>query len=75
MRTLASVVVVIAVVFLGVMAFFYFKDGSLQAAGAHVDNALSKADETTKPLQDSVGEVGDATKETIHRATDGNDHT
>lgn len=75
MRLIASIVVVLAIGFLGVMGFYYFRDGSLQAAGAHVDHALAKADETTKPLQDSVKDVGEGAKETLHNATDGNDHT
>lgn len=75
MRVLATLVVVLAVGFLAVMGFYYWRDGSMETAGAKVDEALESVDRTTKPLQDSVGEVGDATKETLDRATDGDDRT
>ncbi len=75
MRLLAMIVVVLAVGFLGVMGYYYMRDGSLQSAGAEVDQKLSQADETTKPLQESLGKVGDGIKETVHKATDGNDKT
>lgn len=75
MRFLGTLVVVVAVGFLVVMAFFWWRDGSLQSAGAEVDEGLAKVDTTTQPLQDKLGEVGDAAKETVDRATDGDDRT
>jgi phage-related minor tail protein len=75
MRTLAMILVVIAVVFLGAMGYFWMRDGSLESAGREMDQQLDKVDRTTQPLQDSLGEVGDATKETVGRATDGDDRT
>jgi hypothetical protein len=57
------------------MGYFYFRDGSLQEAGAEVDQGLAKVDSTTQPLQDSLGEVGDGVKATVDRATDGDDRT
>lgn len=75
MRTLVAVVVLLAVGFLGVMGFYWWRDGSLQAAGAQVDEKLEAVDRTTEPLQKSIGDVGDATKETLDRATDGDDRT
>lgn len=75
MRTLATIVVVLAVGFLGVMGYFYFRDGSLQSAGAEMDQGLAKVDKTTQPLQDSLGEVGDGVKQSVDRATDGDDRT
>lgn len=75
MRLLTMIVVVLAVGFLGVMGYFYFRDGSLEQAGAEVDQGLAKVDSTTQPLQDSLGEVGDGVKATVDRATDGDDHT
>ena len=75
MRTLALIVAFIAVGFLGVMGYFYVRDGSLKEAGAEVDKGLSSLDRTTKPLQRSLDDVGDATKETIDRATDGDKRT
>lgn len=75
MRILVSLVVVVAVGFLAVMGYFWWRDGSLQAAGANVDEGLAKVDQTTEPLQQSLGEVGDGVKETVNNATDGDDRT
>lgn len=75
MRVLGSLVVVVAVGFLAVMGYFWWRDGSLQAAGANVDEGLAKVDQTTEPLQQSLGEVGDGVKETVDNATDGDDRT
>lgn len=73
MRLLAMIVVVLAVGFLGVMGYYYMRDGSLQSAGAEVDQKLSQADQTTKPLQDSLGKVGEGIKDTVHNATSDKD--
>lgn len=75
MRVLASLVVVVAVGFLAVMGYFWWRDGSLQAAGANVDEGLAKVDQTTEPLQQSLGQVGEGVKETVDNATDGDDRT
>lgn len=75
MRFLATLVVVVAIGFLGVMGFYYWRDGSLQAAGANVDEGLSKLDRTTEPLQKSLGEVGEGVGKTVDNATDGDDRT
>lgn len=75
MRLLGGLIVAVAIGFLAVMGYFYWRDGSLQAAGANVDEGLSKIDQTTEPLQQSLGEVGDGVKETVDNATDGDDDT
>lgn len=75
MRLLGSIVLILAVLFLGVMGFYWLRDGSLQSAGREMDENLAGIDRTTQPLQDAVGDVGDATKETVDRATDGDDRT
>jgi hypothetical protein len=75
MRFLGSLIVVLAVGFLAVMGFYYWRDGSLQSAGAEVDEGLAKVDKTTQPLQDALGEVGEGAKESVDRATDGDDRT
>lgn len=68
MRLLATIVVVLAVGFLGVMGYYWMRDGSLQSAGREMDEKLSGLDRTTQPLQDGV-------KETVDNATDGDDRT
>ena len=75
MRFIGGLIIVIAVVFVAVMGFYWMRDGSLQSAGREMDKDLAGIDRTTQPLQDAVGNVGDATKETVGRATDGDDKT
>lgn len=75
MRVLGGLVVVVAVGFITVMGYFWWRDGSLQAAGANMDEGLAKVDQTTQPLQDSIGELGEGVKETINNASDGDDRT
>ena len=75
MRLIGTLVIVLAVVFLGALGFYWMRDGSLQSAGAEMDNKLEGIDRATEPLQDELGDIGDATKETVDRATDGDDRT
>jgi hypothetical protein len=75
MRLLATILVILSVGFLGVMGYFYFRDGSMESAGASMDEGLQKVDETTQPLQDGVGELGEGVAKTIDNATDGDDGT
>ncbi len=75
MRVLTTILVVLCIGFIGVMGFYYFRDGSMEAAGANLDEGLEKVDTTTQPLQDSLGKIGDGVKETIDNATDGDDDT
>lgn len=75
MRLLATIFVVLAISFVAVMGFYWMRDGSLQSAGAKMDNNLAGIDRTTQPLQDSLGEVGDGVKQTVGNATDGDDRT
>lgn len=75
MRLLATILVILSVGFLGVMGYFYFRDGSMEQAGASVDEGLQKVDETTQPLQDGLGELGDGVAKTVENATDGDDGT
>ena len=75
MRVLATIVVVLAVGFLGVMGYYWMRDGSLQSAGREMDENLAGIDRTTQPLQESLGEVSDGVKKTVDNATDGDDRT
>lgn len=75
MRVLSTILVVLCLGFLGVMGFYYFRDGSMEAAGANIDEGLQKLDQTTQPLQDGVGELGEGVKDTVKNATDGDDGT
>ncbi len=75
MRLLATILVILSVGFLGVMGYFYFRDGSMEQAGASVDEGLQKVDKTTQPLQDGLGELGEGVAKTVDNATDGDDGT
>lgn len=75
MRLLATIVVVLAVGFLGVMGYYWLRDGSLQSAGREMDENLATIDRTTQPLQESLSQVGEGVKETVDNATDGDDRT
>lgn len=75
MRLLATIVIVLAVGFLGVMGYYWLRDGSLQSAGREMDENLATIDRTTQPLQESLGQVGEGVKETVDNATDGDDRT
>lgn len=75
MRLLATVVIVIVVVFLAALGYYWMRDGSLQSAGAAMDEKLEDIGRTTEPLQKELGDIGEATKETVGRATDGDDRT
>jgi hypothetical protein len=75
MRTLGIIIAVVAVVFFGAMGYYWMRDGSLQSAGAEMDKNLGAVDRATEPLQKELGDIGDATKETVGNATDGDDKT
>lgn len=75
MRLLATILVILSVGFLGVMGYFYFRDGSMEQAGASMDEGLQKVDETTQPLQDGIGELGEGVAKSVENATDGDDGT
>ncbi len=75
MRLLATIILVLAVGFLGVMGYYWIREGSLEEAGRELDEDLAGVDRATEPLQDSLGDLGDASQETVDRATDGDDRT
>ncbi len=75
MRLFGTIVIVLAVLFLGAMGYYWLREGSLESAGRELDEDLSNIDETTAPLQNSLGELGEGVKETVDRATDGDDRT
>ena len=75
MRVIGGLLIVLVIGFVGVLGFYWMRDGSLESAGREMDSNLSKIDSTTEPLQDSVKGVGDGVKETIENATDGDDKT
>jgi hypothetical protein len=67
-----SVVVFTVFAFATVIVFFWIRDGSLQDAGASMDNLLSQ---TGSEIADSTTDVVDSTGAAIDRATDGDDRT
>ncbi|MBI1361066.1 MAG: hypothetical protein GC155_12390 [Alphaproteobacteria bacterium] len=75
MRGIGAIAGTVLVCFLIVLGFLWVREGSLERAGADVDEGLAKIDHSTKPLQNEVKDLGQATKESIDRATDGDDRT
>ncbi len=75
MKTLGTIITVVVVAFVGVFAFFWWDRGSMEEAGREMDAGLSQIDRTTEPLQETMEDVGDATVQSIERATDGDDRT
>ena len=70
MKALGTVIAVVVLAFVGIFAFYWWDRGSMQEAGAEMDEGLAEIDRTTEPLQRSMGELGEATVESINRATE-----
>ena len=58
--------------FATLIIFFWIRDGSLQNAGASMDDLLGKTGST---VADTTGEIVQSTGDEIQRATDGDDAT
>ncbi|MDP3493059.1 MAG: hypothetical protein Q8R82_08080 [Hyphomonadaceae bacterium] len=71
-RVIWSIAVFSVFAFATVIVFFWIRDGSLQQAGASMDNLLHN---TGSEIADTTGEVVDSTGAAIERATDGDDRT
>jgi hypothetical protein len=74
-----TIFALLCLAFLAVVGFCWMRNGSLERAGAdvgpRVDAVVEKIDWTTKTLQKESGKRGEATKETVHNARDGDDRT
>lgn len=75
MRLLVTLIVVGAVGFISVMGFYWWREGSLEGAGAQMDDNVEALGRSTKDLRDEVGDVGKEAVETIEKTTDGDDRT
>ena len=71
-RVLWSIAVFTVFVFMTLIVFFWIRDGSLQQAGASMDNLLHK---TGREIASTTDEVVDSTGAALDRATDGDDRT
>ncbi len=71
-KALWSVAVFAVFAFATLIVFFWIRDGSLQQAGASMDNLLHK---TGNEIASTTGEVVGSTGAAIDRATDGDDRT
>lgn len=71
-RVLWSIAVFAVFAFATLIVFFWIRDGSLQQAGASMDNLLNR---TGSEIADTTGEVVGSTSVAIDRATDGDDRT
>ena len=71
-RVVWSIAVFAVFAFATLIVFFWIRDGSLQQAGASMDNLLNR---TGSEIADTTGEVVGSTSAAIDRATDGDDRT
>ena len=71
-RALWSFAVLAVFAFATLVIFFWIRDGSLQQAGASMDNLLQR---TGSEIASTTGDVVDSTSAAIDRATDGDDRT
>ncbi|RYZ01066.1 MAG: hypothetical protein EON61_07185 [Alphaproteobacteria bacterium] len=71
-KALWSVAVFAVFAFATLIVFFWIRDGSLQQAGASMDNLLHR---TGNEIASTTTEVVDSTGAAIDRATDGDDRT
>lgn len=67
-----SVLVFTVFAFATLVIFFWIRDGSLQGAGASMDDLLGKSAST---VAGTTGEIVQGTGNAIERATDGDDAT
>ena len=69
-RVLWSIAVFTVFAFMTLIVFFWIRDGSLQQAGASMDNLLNR---TGSEIASTTDDVVDSTGAALDRATDG-DH-
>lgn len=67
-----SIAVFSVFAFATLIVFFWIRDGSLQQAGASMDNLLHR---TGSEIASTTTDVVDSTGAAINRATDGDDRT
>lgn len=71
-KALWSFAVFAVFAFATLIVFFWIRDGSLQQAGASMDNLLHR---TGSEIATTTSDVVDSTGAAIDRATDGDDRT
>jgi hypothetical protein len=71
-RVLWSIAVFTVFAFMTLIVFFWIRDGSLQQAGASMDNLLNR---TGSEIASTTDDVVDSTGAALDRATDGDDRT
>jgi hypothetical protein len=71
-KALWSFAVFAVFAFATLIVFFWIRDGSLQQAGASMDNLLNR---TGSEIASTTSDVVDSTGGAIDRATDGDDRT
>lgn len=71
-KALWSFAVFAVFAFATMIVFFWIRDGSLQQAGASMDNLLNR---TGNEIASTTSNVVDSTGVVIDRATDGDDRT
>jgi hypothetical protein len=68
MKLLAAIAMVVVLGFAGVMAVMWVREGSLEEAGAHMDEGLSEMADRAEPVGEELKDLGEATVQTVDRA-------
>lgn len=70
MRLLAAIAMVVVLGFAGVMAVMWMREGSLEEAGAQMDEGLSDLAQQAEPVGEELKDLGEATVQTVDRAAE-----
>jgi len=68
MKFLAAIAVVIVLGFAGVMSVLWLREGSLEGAGAQMDEGLRDLAETAEPVGEELKDLGQVTVQTVDEA-------
>ncbi len=68
MRILAAIGLAVVLVFAGVMGVMWVREGSLEGAGAQMDEGLKDLADSAEPVGEELKDLGAATVQTVDEA-------
>lgn len=68
MKFLAAIAIVVVLGFAGVMGVMWVREGSLEGAGAEMDEGLKDLADTAEPVGEELRDLGEATVQTVDEA-------